>query len=74
MKTHIEELLTVFSGFHQTVFSFLTAHNSQQLFAQLTAHSSFSHSHSPTKQTLNVSTSSTNGSMLNGRCRGFARF
>jgi hypothetical protein len=42
-----------FSGFHQTVFSFLTAYSLQQLFPQLTAHSNFFHSHSPTKQTLN---------------------
>jgi hypothetical protein len=52
VKTYIEEILTAFSGFHQTVFSFLTAHSPQQLFSQLTAHSSFFHSHSPTKQTL----------------------
>jgi hypothetical protein len=32
MKTYIEEFLTTFSGFHQTVFSFLTAHSLQQLF------------------------------------------
>jgi hypothetical protein len=37
VKTYIEELLTAFSGFHQTVFSFLTAHSPQQLFPQLTA-------------------------------------
>jgi hypothetical protein len=53
VKTYIEELLTVFSGFYQTVFSFLTAHSPQQLFPQLTAYSSFFHSHSPTKQTHN---------------------
>jgi hypothetical protein len=53
MKTYIEELLTIFSGFYQTVFSFSTAHSLQQLFPQLTAHSNFFHSHSPTKQTLN---------------------
>jgi hypothetical protein len=53
MKTYIEELLTNFSGFHQTIFSFLTAHSLQQLFPQLTAHSNFFHSHNPTKQTLN---------------------
>jgi hypothetical protein len=53
VKTYIEELLTNFSGFHQTIFSFLTAHSLQQLFPQLTAHSNFFHSHSPTKQTLN---------------------
>jgi hypothetical protein len=53
VKTYIEELLTTFSGFHQTIFSFLTAHSLQQLFPQLTAHSNFFHSHSPTKQTLN---------------------
>jgi hypothetical protein len=52
MKTYIEELLTIFSGFYQTIFSFLTAHSLQQLFPQLTAHSNFFHSHSPTKQTL----------------------
>jgi hypothetical protein len=28
MKTYIEEFLTTFSGFHQTVFSFLTAYSS----------------------------------------------
>jgi hypothetical protein len=43
-----------FSGFHQTVFSFLTAHSLQQLFLQLIAHSNFFHSHSPTKQTLGL--------------------
>jgi hypothetical protein len=52
MKTYIEEFLTTFSGFHQTVFSFLTAHSLQQLFPQLTVHNNFFHSHSPTKQTL----------------------
>jgi hypothetical protein len=54
MKTYIEEFLMTFSGFHQTVFSFLTAYSLQQLFPQLTAHSNFFHSHSPTKQTLNA--------------------
>jgi hypothetical protein len=39
VTTYIEEFLTTFSGFHQTVFSFLTAyisffHSSQQLFSQ----------------------------------------
>jgi hypothetical protein len=29
MKTYIEEFLTTFSGFHQTVFSFLTAYSLQ---------------------------------------------
>jgi hypothetical protein len=53
MKTYIEEFLITFSGFQQTVFSFLTAYSLQQLFPQLTAHSNFFHSHSPTKQTLN---------------------
>jgi hypothetical protein len=52
VKTYIEEFLMTFSGFHQTVFSFLTAYSLQQLFPQLTAHSNFFHSHSPTKQTL----------------------
>jgi hypothetical protein len=56
MKTYIEELLTTFSGFHQTIFSFLTAHSPHQLFPQLTAHNNFFHSHSPTKQTLNALT------------------
>jgi hypothetical protein len=54
MKTYIEELLTTISGFHQTIFSFLTAHNLQQLFPELTAHSNFFHSHNPTKQTLKL--------------------
>jgi hypothetical protein len=54
VKTYIEEFLTTFSGFHQTVFSFLTACSLQQLFPQLTAHSNFFHSHSPTKQTLTL--------------------
>jgi hypothetical protein len=54
VKTYIEEFLTTFSGFHQTIFSFLTAYSLKQLFPQLTAHSSFFHSHSPTKQTLSV--------------------
>jgi hypothetical protein len=53
MKTYIEEFLTTFSGFHRTVFSFLTAYSLQQLFSQLTAHNNFFHSHNPTKQTLN---------------------
>jgi hypothetical protein len=52
VKTYIEEFLMTFSGFHQTVFSFLTTYSLQQLFPQLTAHSNFFHSHSPTKQTL----------------------
>jgi hypothetical protein len=52
MKTYIEEFLTTFSGFHQTVFIFLTAYSLQQLFPQLTAHNNFFNSHSPTKQTL----------------------
>jgi hypothetical protein len=51
VNTYIEEFLTTFSGFHQTIFSFLTAYNIQQLFPQLTAHNNFFHSHSPTKQT-----------------------
>jgi hypothetical protein len=37
VKTYIEDFLTTFSGFHQTVFSFLTAYSLQQLFPQLTA-------------------------------------
>jgi hypothetical protein len=53
VKTYIEEFFTIFSGFHQTNFSFLTAYSLQQLFSQLIAHSNFFHSHSPTKQTLN---------------------
>jgi hypothetical protein len=44
--------LATFNDFHQTIFSFLAVHSSQQLFSQLIAHSSFFHSHSPTKQTL----------------------
>jgi hypothetical protein len=52
VKTYIEEFLMTFSGFYQTIFSFLTAYSLQQLFPQLTAHSNFFHSHSPTKQTL----------------------
>jgi hypothetical protein len=54
VKIYMEKLLATFSGFHQTLFSFLTAHSPQQLFSQLTAHSSFFHSHSPTKQTLGL--------------------
>jgi hypothetical protein len=30
----MEEFLAAFSGFHQTVFSFLAIHNPQQLFSQ----------------------------------------
>jgi hypothetical protein len=52
VKTYIKEFLTTFSGFHQTIFSFLTDYSLQQLFPQLTAHSNFFHGHSPTKQTL----------------------
>jgi hypothetical protein len=37
----MEEFLATFSSFHQTVFSFLAVHSPQQLFSQLTAHSSF---------------------------------
>jgi hypothetical protein len=36
------------------IFSFLTDYRLQQLFPQLTAHSNFFHSHSPTKQTLSL--------------------
>jgi hypothetical protein len=54
VKIYMEKLLATFSGFHQTLFRFLTAHSPQQLFSQLTAHNSFFHSHSPTKQTLNA--------------------
>jgi hypothetical protein len=54
VKIYIEEFFTTFSGFHQTIFSFLTAYSLQLLFSQLTAHSNFFHSHSPTKQTLRV--------------------
>ena len=54
MKTYIEEFLTTFSCFHQMVFSFLSAYSLQQFFPQLTANSNFFHSHSPTKQTLNI--------------------
>jgi hypothetical protein len=46
----MEEFLATFSGFHQMIFSFLAVHSPQQLFSQLTAHSSFFHSYSPTKQ------------------------
>ena len=48
---YIEKILTTFSGFHQTVFSFLTAYSLHQLFPQFTAHNNFFHSHSLTKQT-----------------------
>jgi hypothetical protein len=41
MKTYIKEFLTTFSGFHQMVFSFLTAYSLHQLFPQLTAHNNF---------------------------------
>jgi hypothetical protein len=44
MKTYIEELLMAFSGFDQTVFSFLTAH------------SSFFHSSQPTTVFLTATT------------------
>jgi hypothetical protein len=37
----MEKHLATFSGFHQTLFCFLTARSPQQLFSQLTAHSSF---------------------------------
>jgi hypothetical protein len=50
VKTYIEKLLTAFSGFRQTVFSFLIVHNN--FFSQLTAQNDFFHSHSPTKQIL----------------------
>jgi hypothetical protein len=33
----MEKLLATFSGFHQTLFRFLTARNPQQLFSQLIA-------------------------------------
>jgi hypothetical protein len=38
--------------FNQTTFSFLTSHNSQQLFSYVTTNSSFFYSHNQTKQTL----------------------
>jgi hypothetical protein len=47
----MEELLGAFSGFHQTIFSFLMAHNLHMLFSQLTRHNNFFHSHSSTKHT-----------------------
>jgi hypothetical protein len=56
MKTYIEEFLMTFSGFHQTVFSFLTAYGLHQLSPQLAAHNNFFHSRNPTKQTLNIVT------------------
>jgi hypothetical protein len=37
----MDEFLATFNGFHQTIFSFLAVHSPQQLFSQLTAHSSF---------------------------------
>jgi hypothetical protein len=43
------------SVFNQTIFSFLTAHNSQQLFSQLIPHNNVFHSHNQTKQTLTMS-------------------
>jgi hypothetical protein len=48
----MEKFLATFSGFHQTIFSFLAVHSPQQLFSQLTAYNSFFHNHNPTKQTL----------------------
>jgi hypothetical protein len=48
----MEELLAAFTGFHQIIFNFSIAHSPHQFFSQLTAHNSFFHSHSPTKQTL----------------------
>jgi hypothetical protein len=54
VKTYIEEFLTTFSGFHQTVFSFLTAYSLQQLFPQLTACWGLSASEGPQKQDLTV--------------------
>jgi hypothetical protein len=48
----MEQFLATFSGFHQTVFSFLAVHSPQQLFSQLTTHNIFFHSHGPTKQAL----------------------
>jgi hypothetical protein len=55
VKIYMEKILATFSDFHQTIFSFLAVHSQQQLFSQLTAHSSFFHSHSSTKQTLIIS-------------------
>jgi hypothetical protein len=40
--------------FNQMAFSFLIAHNTQQLFSYLTAHSKSFHSHSQTNQTLSL--------------------
>jgi hypothetical protein len=52
---HLIASYSFIAVFNQTAFNFLTAHNSQQLFSQLIAHSSFFHSHSQTKQTLTMS-------------------
>jgi hypothetical protein len=38
---YMEKLLAIFIGFHQTNFSFLTAHNLQKFFLQLTAYNRF---------------------------------
>jgi hypothetical protein len=71
MKTYIDEFLMTFTGFHQMVFSFLTAYSIQQLFPQLTAHSNIFHSHSPTKQTLNLKRSSERNFHLCGEVKFF---
>jgi hypothetical protein len=51
---HLIALYSFTAVSYQTVFIFLTAHYPQQLFLHLTAHISFFHSHSQTKQTLNI--------------------
>lgn len=63
-----EKLLTAFSGFHQAVFSFLTAYSLQQLFPQLTANNIFFHSHSPTKRTLSKTLLEANTVILLEEC------
>jgi hypothetical protein len=49
---YMEKLLAIFIGFHQTNFSFLTAHSLQKFFYSSQPTIDFFHGYSPTKQTL----------------------
>lgn len=50
-----------FSGFHQTVFNFLTANSQQQLFPQLTTHNNILYGHTPIKHALKLPTPNNHG-------------
>jgi hypothetical protein len=64
LKFEISKKAGFTAVFNQTAFCFFTAHNPQHLFSQLTAHSSFFQSYSPTKHTLSLIFETQNQSKL----------